>query len=305
MGYKLAAFSGDSLMVPQQVVANLPRAEGDAVRVALYILASGCTDGKTIAHDLGLKSVSAAENAMLWWAGVGLLEKEKPATAAAPAAPQKTSDQKAAEIDLATLDDPFVAVLCEEAQTAFGKALGRHELQRLVALYLAEGWQPDVVLLCCAEMGRQGRRTVGAVTRELAKWRDAGVETGEDAERYLKREQQRDAWQTEVAGLFQIPANQLTQWERRAITRWQEEWHYTANMVEEALLHAENHRTVRYLDGILRSWHAQGLTTVQAVRGKGALTGSNILATGKAPAKPMQDMFHQNWNALFDEDTEG
>ena len=76
-------------------------------------------------------------------------------------------------------------------------------------------------------------------------------------------------------------------------------------MIEEALLRAENHRTVRYVDGILRSWKAQGLTTVQAVRGKGQLSGSNILATGAKPAAPKTDLFQANWNAVFDDDTEG
>ena len=302
MGYKLAAQSGDILSVPQLVVSSLPRAEGDAVRVALYILATNCTDAKTIAHDLGLKSASAATHAMLWWAGVGLLEKEKGSSSVIP---EKTDDQKAGEIDLASVDDPFVAVLCEEAQTAFGKALSRHELQKLVALYLAEGWQPDVILLCCAEMGRQGRRTIGAVVRELSKWQGAGVETGEDAERYLKREAQRNIWQTEAAAQFQMPPDQLTQWERRTVNRWHEEWHFGADMIDEALLRAENHRTVRYVDGILRAWHAQGTTDVKSVRGKGALSGSNILATGRKQTAPGQDMLQQNWNTLFNDDTEG
>ena len=68
----------------------------------------------------------------------------------------KTEMQKASAIDLTTLNDPYVSVLCEEAQTAFGKALSRTEMQRLVSLYLNDGWQPDVVLLCCAEVARQG-----------------------------------------------------------------------------------------------------------------------------------------------------
>ncbi|MGN0974598.1 MAG: DnaD domain protein [Gemmiger sp.] len=301
MGYKLAAQSGDSRAVPQLVFSHLGRADGDTVRVALYVLAENCTDPRTIARALGLKSVEAANRALQYWAGAGLLEVER---GAAPA-PEKTADQKAAEIDLTTVDDPYVAVLCSEAQMAFGKALGRHDMQKLVSLYLNDGWQPDVILLCCADMARQNRRTVGAVARELVRWREAGVETGEDAERYLKREAQREAWCAEAERLFGMAPNSLTAWERRAVARWHEEWHYTNDMVDEALLHAGQHRTVRYVDGILRSWHAQGLTTLQAVRGKGALTGKNITATSRAPAKPMKDMFHRDWNAVFDEDTEG
>ena len=70
-----------------------------------------------------------------------------------------------------------------------------------------------------------------------------------------------------------------------------------------ALLRADAHRTVRYVDGILRSWRSQGLTTVKAVRGKGALSPANILATGKQPAKqPAKDLFNRNWNAVFDDE---
>ena len=144
--------------------------------------------------------------------------------------------QKASAIDLTTLNDPYVSVLCEEAQTAFGKALSRTEMQRLVSLYLNDGWQPDVVLLCCAEVARQGRRTVGALSRELLKWRDAGVETGEDAERYLKQQAQRESWCIESAALFGIAPAQLSRWERGAIARWHEDWRFGADMIEEALL---------------------------------------------------------------------
>ena len=74
------------------------------------------------------------------------------------------------------------------------KTLSRSEMQRLVGLYLNNGWQPDVILLCCAEVTRLGRRTIAAVTHLLARWRGDGVETGEDAERWLQRAKQREAW---------------------------------------------------------------------------------------------------------------
>mgnify|MGYP000438240238 CR=1 FL=1 len=67
---------------------------------------------------------------------------------------------------------------------------------------------------CCAALLRRscppGRRTVGALSRELLKWRDAGVETGEDAERYLKQQAQRESWCIESAALFGIAPAQLS-----------------------------------------------------------------------------------------------
>ena len=298
MGYRLAAQNGDTVAVPQVVFAHLPRAEGDAVRVALYLLGGGAAEPRTIAHDLGLKSIEAAKRALQYWAGAGLLEKDS----AAPAAPEPAP----AKIDLAALNDPYVAVLCQEAQAALGRALGRSEMLRLVGLYLNDGWQPDVILTCCAEAARQNRPTAAAVCRELQRWREAGVETGEDAERYLKQEALRAQRRAQTAALFGAGADKLTRWERTAITRWYEEWGFDDAMIEEALLRAEAHRTVRYVDGILRAWRAQGLLTVDAVRGKGQLAGSNILSTGARPAAATakKDLFHADWNAVFDDEPE-
>ena len=179
--------------------------------------------------------------------------------------------------------------------------------QRLVALYLDDGWKPDVILLCCAESARQGRRSVAAIARELTRWRENGVETGEDAERYLRQAKQREAWCAEAAAQFGIEPAALTRWERGAIARWHEEWGVGREMIDEALLRAGSKNTVRYVDGILRAWRAQGITTVEAARGQGQLAGSNILATER-PAAPrpaasaQKDLFNRDWAAQFNEE---
>lgn len=301
MAYKLAPYHGDTLAVPQIVLAHLAQADGDTVRAALYILQTRDTDPRTIARVLGLPSVEAARRALQYWAGAGLLES---AGRAAPAAP---AEERSARVDLSSLDDPYVAVLCEEAQTALGKALSRSELQRLVGLYLNEGWKPDVILLCCAECARQNRRSVAAVARALTHWREEGVETGEDAERHLRRVKQREDWCAEAAAAFGVNPASLSRWERGAIARWHEEWGISREMIEEALLRAGNKNTVRYVDGILRSWRAQGITTVAAARGQGQLSGSNILATERPQTAPpaaaaQNDLFNRNWAAQFDEE---
>jgi len=297
MGYVLAEQSGDSLAVPQIVVSQLTRCDGDTMRVALYLLQTGETDPAVLAKTLALPSVEAARRALQFWAGAGLLQKQQRAPVL------ETEEQRAAKIDLSSLNDPYIAVLCEEAQTAFGKALSRSEMQRLVALYLNDGWPPDVILLCCAEVARQGRRTVAAAARELSRWQAEGVQTGEEAERHLRRLEQRAAWQEETAALLHLEAKDLTAWERRAVTRWHEEWRLDTPLIEEAFLHAgPGKQTVRYLDGILRAWRAQGITTVDAARGQGQLSGSNILTAAPPAATAQQDLFNRDWNALFDEE---
>ena len=298
MPYKLAEYHGDPLAVPQLVVSHLTQTDGDTIRAALYLLQTGDTDPRTMARALGLSSVEAAKRALQYWAGL-LVNDRGGAPIPEPEKPQK--------IDLANLNDPYVAVLCEEAQTAFGKALSRSEMQRLVGLYLNDGWQPDVILLCCAEVTRLGRRTIAAVTHLLARWREDGVETGEDAERWLQRAKQREAWCQDAAAQFGIEPRALTNWERRTIARWHEEMGIGREMIDEALLRANGKNTVRYVDGILRAWRAQGITTIDAARRQGQLEGSNIVMTERPNAQPpaasaQKDLFNRNWAAMFDEE---
>ena len=148
---------------------------------------------------------------------------------------------------------------------------------------------------------------MAAVARELTRWREEGVETGEDAERHLRKVNQREVWCAEAAAQFGIEPAALTRWERGAIARWHEEWGIGREMIDEALLRAGDKTTIRYVDGILRAWRAQGITTVAAARGQGQLAGSNILATERpsAPqpaASAQKDLFNQNWAAIFDEE---
>ena len=74
MTYRIVRQNGDSIAVPQLVFHQLPNADEASVRVALYVLATGSTDPRDIAHALHLKSPRVAESALLWWAGAGLLE---------------------------------------------------------------------------------------------------------------------------------------------------------------------------------------------------------------------------------------
>ena len=127
MTYRLNDNAGDSIAVPQLVFRHLDRAGGDPVRVALYIIATRCTDPKTIAHDLKLKTVASASSALEFWHGVGLLEKEQSGPSAPPPvekAPPLTADQ----LRMAALRDPTVSMLASEAQTCLGKALGQKDI---------------------------------------------------------------------------------------------------------------------------------------------------------------------------------
>ena len=74
MAYRLVENKGDSVAVPQLVIAKLPELEDDWLRVALFVVATGETDPARIAAALRLKSPERAQTALVYWKGAGLLE---------------------------------------------------------------------------------------------------------------------------------------------------------------------------------------------------------------------------------------
>ena len=181
MIYRLKEFKGDTIAVPQLVFSKLGIAEEYNVRVALYVLATGVTDPDKICTDLKLRSRISAESALSFWAGAGLLERyeENAAPGEEPSAP---APMTWAEIAAASRTDPMISSLIDCAQTGFARPLTHKEMEKLVNLYVQEGFAPETVMLCTAYVASTGRRTMAAVVHELKVWRTEGVETGEQAD---------------------------------------------------------------------------------------------------------------------------
>ena len=274
MGYKLAASNGDTLAVPQLVLTHLTQTDGDTIRAALYILQTHDTDPRTMARALALPSIEAAKRALQYWAGAGLLERyeENAAPGAEPSAP---APMTWAEIAAASRTDPMISSLIDCAQTGFARPLTHSEMEKLVNLYIVEGFAPETVMLCVAYVASRGKRTMGAVSHELKVWRAEGVESGEQADAHLQLLALRAQREQYVSGLLGIAESELTLGGRKAIARWYEVYGYDDAMVEEAAVQAGAKRDLWYWNSILKTWNAKGLRTVHDVRGPVAGAGAS------------------------------
>ena len=260
MIYRLKELKGDTIAVPQLVFSKLGIAEEYNVRVALYVLATGVTDPDKICADLKLRSRMSAESALAFWAGAGLLERyeENAAPGAEPSAP---APMTWAEIAAASRTDPMISSLIDCAQNAFARPLTHSEMEKLVNLYVQDGFAPETVMLCVAYAASKGKRTMGAVCHELKVWRAEGVETGEQADAHLQLLALRQTREDYVSGLLQIPSSELTLGGRKAIALW-------------------------YWNSILKTWNAKGLRTIHDVRGPVAAAGAsrNIRVDRESPS---------------------
>ena len=274
MIYRLKPQQGDTVAVPQLVFARLGASEEASVRVALYVLATGVTDPDKLCADLKLRSRISAESALAYWAGAGLLERWDENAAPGGGQPAPTP-MRWTEIAAASRTDPMIASLIDCAQTTFARALTHSEMEKLVALYLQEGFEPETVMLCLAYLAGKGKRTMGALNHELKVWRAEGVQTGEEADAHLKLLALREQREVYVAGLLEIEPAALTLGGKKAIARWYEVYGYDDAMVQEAAVQAGPKRDLWYWNSILKTWNAKGLRTVRDVRGPAPLAGAS------------------------------
>ena len=285
MIYRLKELKGDTIAVPQLVFSKLGIAEEYNVRVALYVLATGVTDPDKICADLKLRSRISAESALSFWAGAGLLERyeENTAPGEEPSAP---APMTWAEIAAASRTDPMISSLIDCAQTSFARPLTHSDMERLVNLYVQDGYAPETVMLCVAYMASRNKRTMAAVIHELKVWRNEGVETGEQADSHLKLLALRQSREQYVSGLLEIPESELTLGGRKAIARWYEVYGYDDAMVQEAAVQAGSKKDLWYWNSILKTWNAKGLRTIHDVRGPVADAGAsrNIRVDREAPS---------------------
>ena len=285
MVYRLKPQQGDTVAVPQLVFSKLGIAEEYSVRVALYVLATGVTDPDKLCADLKLRSRVSAESALAFWAGAGLLERydENAAPADEPSAP---APMTWAEIAAASRTDPMISSLIDCAQAGFNKPLTHREMEKLVNLYIQEGFEPETIMLCLAYVSSKGMRTLGAAIHELKVWRAEGVETGEQADAHLKLLARRAEREQYVCALLQISPDALTLGGRKAIARWYEVYGYDDAMVQEAAVQAGPKRDLWYWNSILKTWNAKGLRTVHDLRGPSPLAGAgrNLRVDREAPS---------------------
>jgi DnaD/phage-associated family protein len=178
------------------------------------------------------------------------------------------------------------AALVKEVQKDLGKILTSDDLVRLFGMYDYLGLPPDVIYhlvrFCIDEHTRrygEGRRpTIRYIEKVAYSWEREGVKTLEDAEAYISRlERQRDRM-SEILRILQIRDRLPSATERRYIEGWVElgiapeliEMAYDKTLVQTGRL------AWKYLDTILKSWHAAGLKTTQDV----------LRADGKPEKKP-------------------
>ncbi len=270
LAYILCKNNGDSQQVPKVVFDRLANTQDDWIRIALYIISTRNCNIDEIATNLRIKDKEQINKALLFWSGAGLIENDfendsKECNEKNEIKQTKRVHLTTAQVAQAASENEKIAFLLQECQRLMGKIVTQGDCNIFVSMYLCDAMPIDMILLGVAHFASQGKTSARYVERALLSWQREGINTGSAAEHYLNTLIQCEEYTKRALVVFDKNVTKVNKAESNMICEWFEVYGYDEKMIAEALAHAGERKTIRYVNGILKRWNEEGYKTLKDV----------------------------------------
>lgn len=257
------------MYIPEQDWRKLlAAASGDSALLYLYLRAGGTTEQAETALRMSAARLECAASSLrqlgLW--------QEKASSVIRPAGPPVYSEE---DLIRQQKQDAGFQRLIGETQRRLGKLLSTEELKILLSFYDYLSMPAEVISVLisyCIQRARVrgGMRhpSMRTIEREAYYWADLGIETLEEAAAYMQTQLEKQGKISIIRQTLQISDRKLTPGEEKMVTQWLD-WGFG----EQEIAHAYEKTCMNtgslkwpYLNSILKSWHGQGLHTLQSIK---------------------------------------
>ncbi len=324
-------YGNEVLCLPQAVVPLLGRADGDAVKVLLYLAAKGGTSRDKIATELAI-SPDTVNQAVAFWRGTGLIDTDTdgrkraapPAESATDATgsirvedsakPIRSGANASASLPRYTTEELSallesrreLAALIDECSHVFGKVFSTHEVSILLGIvdYLnVDGEYLLLLLAHCAKIGKKSVRYVETVAFSLY---DDGVTDLATLQERLKKREQMEEQEGKIRALFGLNSRALTTKERKMIETWLFTYQYGQDVITRAYemtVDAIGKPSIPYTNSILERWAAAQLHNLEQIeQAEASRTGRGATPTSPGNSFDTDDFFDAALKRSFGDD---
>ncbi len=284
MAYIINKNNKDVTNVPNIVFARLENTEDEWLRIALYIIKTGTCDENEISKDLRIRSKDKIKQALLFWKGAGLIEDsclENEHSALQEAEKQEKPAQRKVhlntqQVSKAAEQNKKISFLLQECQRLLGGVVTQGDCNIFASMYISDAMPIDMILLGVAHFAAMGKKNARYIERALLSWQRDGINSGRAAEAYLHGLIQKEEYVKRALGVFSKENMKVSKAESLLICDWFEAYGYDEAMIAEAIAHAGEKKTVKYVNGILRRWYDEGHKTLQDLMQSSADKMQNI-----------------------------
>lgn len=257
----------DLYISEQDLRKLLAAASGDAGLLYLYLRAGGQPEQAEATlrmNHVRMECAAASLKQLGLW-------PEEPQKALRPAEPPVYSEE---DLIRHQKQDLSFQRLVGETQRRLGKLLSTEELKILLSFHDYLGLPAEVISILisyCIQRARvkgsQRLPSMRIMEREAYHWSDLGIDTLEEAASYMQSQLERQTKAGRIRQVLQITDRKLTPGEEKMVLQWLE-WGFGEDLIsmayEKTCMNTGGLKWP-YLHSILKSWHEQGLHTLQAV----------------------------------------
>ncbi len=260
--------------VPPVVFDNLYTARENDLKVILYVLQKGEVNVAEISKDLQI-SITAINSSLLFWTDKGLILCEEEIAADKKKKPRLTSRQI---LEIAQ-SNPEIEFLVGQLQRIYGSAINENSTNAYLNLHLMENIPVDVILILAmhyAPIGKSPAYTARVIENLYNK---KYITSREKAEDHIRTMLRRDEMYGKVCDIFSLDKSKLTSSEKTMIDSWSEKLDMSVEMIKAAFSAAGPNSSLKYCNGILKSWSQKKYRTPADIQQEFAyknLTGKNI-----------------------------
>ena len=282
-------YGNDVIALPGAVAGVMANASAQDLQLLILLCAEPTLrgDASRLCERLGCTE-EQMRLSLAFWRGAGVLTVEEGAACAPVAVPTETTTPTVVVTSTPTvpprgdslprytteeLSDLLerrqeAAALIDECQRVLGRIFNVREIGILVGLLDYLSLDAEYLILLCAHCAGLGKTSIHYVEKVAQDMVAGGADTVEALQETLRREDAAREAEGQIRALFGAQDRKLTQAERKYIRRWTDEWKFDIHMIElayEATVDSIGEASMRYTDGVLKRWSAEGLTTPEAV----------------------------------------
>lgn len=270
---------GNMFALPKEIAdKHLKMANEAQIKSIIWIFSNtgADIDAGAIAKSIG-KPVAAVEEALRYWASVGILNSEiQPAVESKPPVVAETKKELPVipetkpsyeQIRIRCSEDPNLELLFNEVQKILGRTLGYDGQYSLLMMHDDYGLPTEVILMLADYCVNAGKVSYSYMRKMAKSWGEKEIDTIEKADGIISSlNTVQSAW-NQFTRLTGIQNPKPTSSQSQYLLTWTREYKFTVEMIYCAYeIMTENCAKIsfKYMDAILKDWFTKGIKNPEA-----------------------------------------
>ena len=177
-----------------------------------------------------------------------------------------------------------ISYLIHEAQLILGRPMSSVDSTVLIMLHDNEGLPIDVILMLLQYAVSVGKAHIRYIEKMGMNWANSGIDNIEKAEEKINSMNYfHDLWKR-FRKLIGIEHRAATTSEEEIIIKWYRNWKLNDDIIKyayEICVSKQGRYVLKYMDGILKQWYSQGISSMEQIKENSILAKNKNLKSAK------------------------